>query len=75
MKSLNQIHIESHVDLITDPAKIWRTGKVFTQAPGFGEGVELEELRIIDIRPNEPNKQALTRQGFDPKQSRIQIID
>lgn len=53
----------------------WKTGKVFTKAKGFGESIELLENRIIDIRPNETNNQALIRQGFDPKESRVKIID
>jgi len=53
----------------------WRRGKVFTKAPGFGPGRELEEERIITIRPEEGEFQALKREGFDPKNSRVQIIN
>jgi len=52
----------------------WRTGKVFTQAPGFGPGKEVEEQRIITIRPEENEFMALKREGFDPRTSRIEII-
>ena len=53
----------------------WLTGKVFTKAPGFGPGKEVEEQRIITIRPEENEFMALKREGFDPRQSRIEIID
>ena len=53
----------------------WRTGKVFTQAPGFGPGKEIEENRIITIRPEENEFMALKREGFDPSKSRVEIID
>ena len=53
---------------------MWRTGQVFTKAPGFGEGKEVLELRMIDIRPNETGIQALIRQGFNPERSRIEFI-
>jgi hypothetical protein len=53
---------------------MWQTAKVFTKAEGFGKGRELQENRIIDIRPNETHKQALVRQGFNPKESRIEVI-
>jgi hypothetical protein len=52
----------------------WKTGKVFTKAPAFGEGAEVEELKIVDIRPTETDKEALIRQGFNPKESRIEYI-
>ena len=53
---------------------MWRTGKVFTKAEGFGPDKELLEAGIVDIRPKETDEQALIRQGFDPKESRIEII-
>jgi len=53
---------------------MWKTARVFTKAEGFGFGRELREQRIIDIRPGETHKQALIRQGFDPNQSRIEVI-
>lgn len=65
---------KNDADITTTPANLWRTAKVFTKAEGFGKGVELEELRIIDIRPGEAVDDALIRQGFDPEQSRAVII-
>jgi hypothetical protein len=53
----------------------WNSGRVFTKAPGFGPGKEVEEQRIITIRPEENEFMALKREGFDPLQSRIEIID
>jgi len=53
----------------------WRTGKVFTKAPGFGNEKEVQENKIITIRPEENEAMALKREGFDPSQSRIEIID
>lgn len=53
----------------------WLTGKVFTKAPGFGPDKEIEEQRIITIRPEENELMALKREGFDPSLSRIEIID
>lgn len=53
---------------------MWRTAKVFTKADGFGKDVELLENRIITIRPNESNKEALKREGYNPKESRVEII-
>ena len=55
--------------------QIWRTANVFTKAPAFGRGAEIKELRIITIRPDETEDQALIREGFDSKESRVQIID
>ena len=55
-------------------SNIWQTAKVFTKANGFGVGMEVLENRIIDIRPDESHSDALIRQGFEPKQSRIEII-
>ena len=54
---------------------LWRTAKVFTKAPGFGSDVELQEQGIITVQPNESNKQTLIREGFNPFESRIEIID
>ena len=56
-------------------ANQWRTGKVFTKAPAFGPDKEIEEQRIITIRPEENEMMALKREGFDPQKSRIEIID
>lgn len=53
---------------------MWKTAKVFTRAEGFGKGFELQEAHIITIRPNETPKQALLREGFNPKESRIEIV-
>jgi len=53
---------------------MWKTAKVYTMAEGFGEGMEVLEQRIIDIRPLETEEEALTRQGFDPLCSRIEVI-
>ena len=61
-------------DKMTKTANIWHTGKVFTQAPGFGPGCELEQARIITIRPEETSFMALKREGFDPLVSRVEVI-
>lgn len=53
----------------------WHTAKVFTKAPGFGLDIELQESQIITIRPNETIIQALIREGFNPAESRVEIID
>lgn len=54
---------------------LWRTAKVFTKAPGLGKDREIQELGIITVRPNESDNQALMREGFNPDESRIEIID
>ena len=53
---------------------MWKTAKVFTKAEGFGKGVELLESRIITIRPNESNTEALKREGFNPNESRVELV-
>ena len=58
-----------------ETSEIWRTARVFTQARGFGEDVELEEQWIITVRLNENEYQALEREGFNPLESRLMIID
>ena len=55
-------------------SELWRTGKVYTQAPAFGAGYEVEEFRMIAIRPNETESEALVREGFNPSVSRIEIV-
>lgn len=56
-------------------SKLWRTAKVFTKAPGFGIGYEIHESRTITIRPKETAIGALRREGFDPSESRVVVID
>jgi hypothetical protein len=56
-------------------AQKWQTAKVFTKAPGFGPGKEVEENKIITVRPEETSSMALKREGFNPQESRIEIID
>jgi len=58
-----------------EPKDIWRTANVFTKAPAFGQNMEVKELKIITVRPNETTTEALIKAGFDPKESRAQIID
>ena len=54
---------------------MWQTAKVFTKAPGFGKNVEICEPGIITIRPKETLTQALKREGFDLRESRVEIIN
>ena len=53
---------------------MWKTAEVYTKAEGFGIDQEVLQNRIIDIKPNETNNQALVRHGFNPRQSRVEII-
>lgn len=65
--TINQKHAVFRV------SDLWRTAEVFTPAPGFGKGCELQQ-RTITIRPGENRLEALIREGFDVD-SRVQVID
>ncbi len=54
---------------------IWHYGRVYTKALGFGPDAELLELQAITIRPDETQEQSLIRHGYNPKESRIEIVD
>jgi hypothetical protein len=53
--------------------KIWHAAAVYTKAPGFGPGMEIME-GFITIRPDETKYMALRREGFNPADSRAEIL-
>lgn len=54
---------------------IWYTAVIYTQAPGFGKNVELQESYLITIKPTESILESLTRHGYNSNISRAVLID
>ncbi len=53
---------------------VWYAASVYTKSPGFGPDIEALEGHPITVKPNESIKDSLIRHGYNPKESRAELI-